>query len=151
MVKRKYLRRHYIVNRNFQNRFIAKAMGITVLSFFMAFVAILLYLYLGYGLNDSSGNKIFVQVSHGVKVENIVSPLQMILPPLIIGGIIVFVVVFISSLIYSNRIAGPVYRFKMILEMYKNGNYNVDVILRKHDEFKDLADCFNRYSRKMRK
>ena len=150
MVKRKYVRRHYIVNKNFQNRFIAKAMSITAISFFIAFIAILLYLYLGYGLNDSGGNTIFVQVSHGVKVENIVSPLQMILPPLIIGGIIVFVVVFIASLIYSNRIAGPIYRFKMILEMYKNGDYNVDVILRSHDEFRDLADCFNRYTRKMR-
>ncbi len=150
MNTRKYVRRHYIVNRNFQYRFIVRAMMITIFSFVAAFIAIVLYFYFEYGLRNMFENKIFIQVSKGVKVESIATPFQMIIPPFIISAVVVLVAVFLFSMIYSNRLAGPIYRFKVVLEFFKVGNYNIDVVLRKRDEFKDLAEELNLYSRIMR-
>lgn len=47
------------------------------------------------------------------------------------------------SLFFSHFIAGPIYRFERTLEEMRNGNLNVHIKLRKHDELKDVAETFN--------
>jgi len=47
------------------------------------------------------------------------------------------------SLFFSHFVAGPIYRFERILDDMKGGKLNMHVKLRKHDEFKDVADSFN--------
>ncbi len=150
MVDKSYVRRHYIVNKRFQYSFIARAVLITAISFIVAFLAIIVYFCLEYGFKSMFENRIFIQVIGGVKVENIISPFKLIMLPFIISAIVVMTIVFIFSMLYSNRIAGPIYRFRFILAMYINGDYNVNINLRKRDEFKELAEDFNKYSKIMR-
>lgn len=52
-------------------------------------------------------------------------------------------VTFGLSLFFSHFLAGPIYRFEKTLEEMREGNLNVHVKLRKHDELKDMADLFN--------
>lgn len=48
------------------------------------------------------------------------------------------------SLFFSHYIAGPIYRFEKTLESIRDaGDLTVFVRLRKHDEFKEVADLFN--------
>jgi methyl-accepting chemotaxis protein len=47
------------------------------------------------------------------------------------------------TLFFSHFIAGPIYRFQRILEEMKSGKIDMHVKLRRHDEFKEVADAFN--------
>lgn len=47
------------------------------------------------------------------------------------------------SLFLSHFIAGPLYRFERTLEEMRDGNLSVQVRLRPHDEFKEIAELFN--------
>lgn len=58
-------------------------------------------------------------------------------------SIIGLAVVFGLSLFFSYFVAGPIYRFEKMLEDMRNGDISGYVKLRKHDEFKEVADLFN--------
>lgn len=47
------------------------------------------------------------------------------------------------SIFFTHKIAGPVYRFKRVLQEVASGNLGVSITLRKRDELKDLADDLN--------
>lgn len=47
------------------------------------------------------------------------------------------------SLFFSHFVAGPMYRFERTLETMRDGDLTTFVKLRKHDEFKEVADLFN--------
>ncbi len=150
MNKQRNRRRRYFINRDFQSRFIIRALCIIILAFVVSFIAVASYFYLEYGFPGKEGFKIFIQKSHGMRVESLLNPFEIIIPPMIISAILILIVVFVGALIYSNRIAGPIYRFKTILKLYKLGDYGVEVILRQKDEFKDFAEELNEYTRGMR-
>jgi len=52
-------------------------------------------------------------------------------------------------LFYSHKIAGPVYRFKKVTEEVAKGNFDIEINLRKNDEFKDLAESMNTMIREL--
>ncbi len=54
------------------------------------------------------------------------------------------------ALLYSHRVAGPLFRMKKYLDMLTEGTDIPRVILRKHDEFKDVADSLDRLRIKLR-
>jgi HAMP domain-containing protein len=60
--------------------------------------------------------------------------------------VLLFVLVFVGllSLVYSHRIAGPLYRIKRCVEMLAEGKNMSPIRLRKHDEFKELAASLDR-------
>ena len=51
--------------------------------------------------------------------------------------------VFILALLFSHRIAGPVYRIEKTLEEIAKGNLGLKIRLREGDELVDLADMIN--------
>lgn len=51
--------------------------------------------------------------------------------------------VFILALLFSHRIAGPVYRIEKTLEDISKGNLGIKIKLREGDELIDLADMIN--------
>jgi methyl-accepting chemotaxis protein len=58
-------------------------------------------------------------------------------------SILALAIVFGLSLFFSHFIAGPIYRFEKTLEEMRSGNLSIQVKLRKHDEFKEVAELFN--------
>jgi len=66
-----------------------------------------------------------------------IKPLVIILP-------VVFIVLAITCLFISHRIAGPLHRLKMYMEKVENGDHSVRLKFRKSDAIHDVADSFNR-------
>lgn len=52
-------------------------------------------------------------------------------------------VVFLISLFLSHKIAGPLYKLSMAMEMAARGDWNRTLRFRKHDYFQELAKKFN--------
>jgi nitrogen fixation/metabolism regulation signal transduction histidine kinase len=71
------------------------------------------------------------------------SQTDIILPALAISEAVMIVVTALFALFYSHRIAGPVYRLKKAMEEVSQGNMDIQVKIRKNDEFHDLAENFN--------
>ena len=53
------------------------------------------------------------------------------------------VLVFLATILFSHRIAGPMYRFEKTVETLTEGNFSIRIKLRKRDEFHELADGLN--------
>jgi len=58
-------------------------------------------------------------------------------------SVLAVAITFGLALFFSHYIAGPIYRFEKTLEQMRDGNLNVHVRLRKHDELQEVADVFN--------
>jgi nitrogen fixation/metabolism regulation signal transduction histidine kinase len=54
------------------------------------------------------------------------------------------------GLLISHRIAGPIYRMCLHLDLVANGKTEKDVSFRKKDFFPELAEAFNRHMRVVR-
>ena len=54
-----------------------------------------------------------------------------------------FVCMCLHAVIFTHRIAGPVHRFKELLDRVRGGDLATDVHLRKNDYFQDLCDDLN--------
>jgi len=55
----------------------------------------------------------------------------------------IFIIFLILGLVFSHRIAGPIYRLNRHLREVGNGDHMNDVKFRKNDFFPELADAFN--------
>ena len=134
-------RKILIVDRDFQNKFIAR---------FFAMVAIgsvvtggIVYFFCGRTLTT-------VFINSRLKV---MSTTDFILPGLLLSSLVVILVVGLATvfmaLYVSHRIAGPVYRLhKDVLSMHA-GNLKQIFRLRDHDEMKPLALALNEMARRV--
>ena len=59
-------------------------------------------------------------------------------------------VIFWGSIIFSHRIAGPLPKIYKALANIGEGNFDIKITLRKHDELRDLADVINAMAKKLR-
>ena len=57
---------------------------------------------------------------------------------------------FYGALIFSHRIAGPLPKIYNALDSIGNGNFDVKVTLRKHDELVELVDHINRMAARLK-
>ncbi|HAT73354.1 MAG TPA: hypothetical protein DCS63_11125 [Elusimicrobia bacterium] len=65
-------------------------------------------------------------------------------PALLISAAVGFVISCLAGLVYSHRIAGPIYRFKATIDAVLEGKNPGAITLRQHDEMKDLAESLNK-------
>ena len=54
-----------------------------------------------------------------------------------------FLLTLLVSLFLAHRIAGPIYKIKLLLGKIKGGDLSEELHLRKYDHFKDLGDEYN--------
>jgi len=135
-------RRRYIIEGNFQTRFILRFLLIIVGSTLLSTVAILGLFYIKYQMHGVHLNELIIMIGNNKKT-NPASFFEMVLAPLIISNLFILCIVIPISLFYSHRIAGPIYRFQKSLDMLIDGETNFMIVLRKKDEFKYLADKMN--------
>ena len=78
--------------------------------------------------------------------SRIMNSWEILLPTIILTTISVFILVFLITLymviFLSHKIAGPLYKFEIIADEIGNGNFNVNVKLRKKDELTPLLTAF---------
>lgn len=120
----------YIIKSHFQFKF-----SLVIFSF-LAIAALIIYLEGRWAVDN-------MITSGAVTGEEAI--LQLKLLNGIIGrtSILALAITFGVSLFFSHFVAGPIYRFQKVLDEMRDGNLNLHVKLRKHDELKDVADTFN--------
>lgn len=131
-----YKRRIYFIDKKFQTKFILK---------FCALVAIggLLTIGIIYFLAMQSTTVSILNSRVAVRTTA-----DFILP--ILAQTVVIVVVIIGmaaimiTLFFSHKIAGPLYRFKKVMEALEKGDFSSGFKIRRLDQLQDLADAFNR-------
>jgi len=135
-------RKMYIIEGNFQARFILRfvllIVGITLLS--TGSILLFFYLKQNYGGADTGGIVTLLTPEGTLDVSNIFGA---VLTPLIAANLLVLAVSVPLSLLYSHKIAGPIYRLQQSFDLLLSGEMNFMINLRRQDEFKYLADKMN--------
>lgn len=139
MIKNIIRRKIYFMPKSFQGKYIFYYFLLSVLC-----VAVFTIIF---GL-VSAGSTSIVYDNYNLKVG--ATPVILIRHILVsnwvfilVGGIIIGIV----TMFLMHRIAGPFYRFNMILKKMINGDFTGTIVLRKHDEGKAIADKFNELNR----
>jgi len=91
-----------------------------------------------YGL--LSGSVVIEQFAKILEVEN---QRDLLLPVILFSELVAIIIVTFIGIFVSHTMAGPIYRFEMVLEDLANGELNSHFHLRTSDEFHELADGFN--------
>jgi methyl-accepting chemotaxis protein len=69
--------------------------------------------------------------------------LPLLIQTLLIVTILIGLATIVLTLLFSHKIAGPLYRFKKVIENLEEGDFSQDFHIRFNDQLKDLADKFN--------
>ena len=67
-----------------------------------------------------------------------------------IDMLVVIPFIFMGSIVFSHRIAGPLPKIYRTLRLIGNGNFDQNLVLRKHDELKELAEAINQMVRDLK-
>lgn len=133
--KRPYKRSHYFVEKEYQFKFILKfcliVIGGTLLS------TVLLLLFSQGTLTSSFENSRLV-------LRNTASA---ILPEVILTNMVTLLFItsatVVTVLFISHKIAGPMFRFEKELKKIGQGDLTINIVLRKNDQFKNMAESLN--------
>lgn len=69
---------------------------------------------------------------------------------LILGEFLIFLCVGVLALVYSHRIAGPIFRIKRYIEMLSEGKDIPPVKIRYYDEFKEVAELLEKLRKNLK-
>ena len=128
-------RRNYFIDRDFQARFIIKFCLLVVLS--GVIITGMLY-FIGkksttVAINDS---RVLVHSTSDFLLPVLI---QTVLVVMVILGVATIIV----TLLFSHKIAGPLFRFRKAIEGVKLGNLSANFHLRNYDQLKELSDEVN--------
>ncbi len=141
-IPKTYKRRIYFIEKSFQAKFILKFCALVVFGG-------LLTIGLLYLLAMQSTSVAFVNSRVVVRTTA-----DFILPVLIQTVLIVTVIVGLATiavtLFVSHKIAGPLFRFKKVMQELEGGDFSSDFHIRHLDQLQDLADTFNNTIKKIR-
>ena len=129
-------RKKYFVNQGLQLRFARFVILFVFISAILTGIAIFFttFIMLGEKLAAVYPQGRLIEIFKSVYLAFFVAML-MILP-----------FIFAGSIIFSHRIAGPLPKIYQTLKDIGNGNFEQHLVLRKHDELKELADVINQMS-----
>ena len=130
--KRTFRRRKKVINPKFQLQLAGAAVIFLLLYSFVLGAAIFYPLAAEYASSSDSLYKTQLAFT-ALKVHESLWP----------ALITISALAFIGTVLFSHRIAGPIYRFEKTVETLATGNFNIRIKLRKRDEFHDFADKIN--------
>jgi len=132
----KRIKRHiYFIEKSFQARFIMKFCGLVALGGLLTIG--LLYLWAEKATTVSIVNS---RVVVNTAADFI---LPLLIQTVIIVTMIVAIATILVTLFVSHKIAGPLYRFKKVMEAMGEGDFLSRVSIRKGDQLQDLAKIFD--------
>lgn len=136
------IRRQYIIDPEFQMRFIAK-FCVVVTSAAMIIAACVLW------LTDNS-TTVTIENTH-VVVKNTVDLIYpIVFQSFIISAIFSAIVVTIMTLLMTHKIAGPLYRLKVDVDRLKDGDYRAEFQVRSSDQLIAFAESLAQMSASLR-
>ncbi len=130
-----YRRRNYFIDKGFQSRFIFK-FCLTVLAAGLLTMGLLYF----FALRSTTVSI----VDSRVKVYSTADfLLPVLIQTVVIVTILISIVTIILTLLVSHKIAGPLYRFKKVIEAMGEGDFAQDFKIRQRDQLQDLAKTIN--------
>ncbi len=138
-MKSSYKRRIYLINKDFQIKFIVYTLLLAVVT-----IAIF-YGMIHYFFEESIKLGINAGFPAGHVYYKFIEDSQMDMNTyFVIASIAVFIVIFLSGLFFSHKIAGPIYRMNMYLRSIAPENLATTINFRKMDFFQELAISYNK-------
>jgi methyl-accepting chemotaxis protein len=131
----RYRRRKYIVSSGFQWRFV---LGFVAVALAGSGAATVLFNLLAQRRLEELRWSAFVPVQ---STGEVLKPLFMYVN--LFSLIFVAVLLVITGALMLRRVSGPVYRISKDLKSIGEGNFSSGIILRRHDEFRDVAEALN--------
>lgn len=127
-------RRRYIVDSRLQFKYVGLVVSFALISAFLAGYSVF---SAGWGMMGEKLANVYPQ-GHLMAIFRAVNltlarNIMLLLP---------FIVVI--SVLFSHRMAGPIIRIERVLDEIANGNFDVNVTLRKKDELKRVAEAINK-------
>jgi len=139
---KKNRRRRYLIEGNFQLRFILRFVLVIIGATLLSTGAIIGVFYFKYKFGGADLNNLIIMVTPE-GTTNVASLFEIVLVPLIGANLLMLAIIIPFSFLYSHKIAGPVYRLEQSIDLLLSGNTDFMIMLRKKDEFKYLADKMN--------
>lgn len=139
-------RKRYWILPNFQRRMIKQWALLVSLAIIITHLITLMFLY--YQSSQMPGQYFYIPYKLG-DYPAIVDPisvkyLDIALPALLISWVVGLVMCISAGIFYSHRLAGPICRIRRTLQEAHEGKTVDPIVLRKNDEFKELAEDLNR-------
>jgi methyl-accepting chemotaxis protein len=161
----------YVVDKKFQFRFVAIFLVVIIVSLVIFSAGVVAFYWVRYmtGDNvfsefitiskqvpelDAAGNTIKDSSGNIVMTTKTFPPgnrLEVVVPPILVNNLIIMIIISIIGVLYSHRIAGPVYRMEKEIGRVLDGEKGVRVTLRKKDKLKNLAEKLNALIEKLEK
>ncbi len=145
MNQRRYKRKIYVVDPEFQYGLIRKIAAIAVLMIIMSlsFMVSVYYLYGDVQIEVAQPDPFALAETISTMPQQ-VSLIKLLWPVLFICLLVTLAITFLFGVIISHRMAGPIYRAKLTLEEMSLGDLRGEIRFRKKDDFKSLAESINR-------
>ncbi len=142
----KFKRRNYLINAKFQIHFVFLMIFLSAIAIGI-FYAVEMYYLKGFFVDKKNlceDSKLFWYTSSNIKHS-----LDLIF---IIKSVILTVLLLVAGILYSHRVAGPIYRMRCHMKAMMEGKENMPQLgFRENDFFPELADDFNRLMDKLKK
>ncbi|MBL7131538.1 MAG: hypothetical protein ISS45_09090 [Candidatus Omnitrophica bacterium] len=135
MEKKNIRRSHYFIEKEFQAEFIIKFCSIVILA---SLIIGLLVIFLSQGSTTVTIENTRVLVKN---TSDFIFPIM--LQTLIIATVLSSLSVIILTLFTSHKIAGPLYRLKKEIELFKRGNLSPSFRIRSKDQLQGLANALS--------
>ncbi|HUK55513.1 MAG TPA: hypothetical protein VLY20_02510 [Nitrospiria bacterium] len=136
------MRTHFLIDRTFQIKWMLKIFLLT------AAVSLIIGWTIFYAVWDATTTQLKGLVAQAVLKQDQVIPISStikssIATALLARGFILIFIVAVFSIFLTHRVAGPIYKIKKTIRLVRDGRSSERVVLRKHDEFKDLGQEIN--------
>ncbi|MBN1794756.1 MAG: methyl-accepting chemotaxis protein [Candidatus Omnitrophica bacterium] len=128
-----FKRRRYLVKRSLQIKYVALVL----------FFAFLVAFLTGYTIFQTSWTFLGEKLAQVYPQGQLIDILKTTNAIVLFNLALLTPIIIIFSLIFSHRIAGPLYRLERVLWEVSKGNFNVKMYLRRKDELKDIAEIVN--------
>jgi len=128
-------RRIYCIDRDFQGKFIFKFCLLIVLA--GVIITGILYLF------GKSSTTVSVVNSRVVVRSTADFLFPILVQTILVVMVIVGLAALILALLFSHKIAGPLYRFRIVLGKMKSGNLSCNFNIRNYDQLQELSEEFN--------
>jgi len=134
-MEKRHKRRIYFIDKSFQGRFMLKFCGLVAAGGILTIG--LLYLW--------AARATTVSIINSRVVVNTAADfiLPLLAQTVIIVTVLIAIATIIVTLFVSHKIAGPLYRFKKVMEAMGEGDFLNQVNIRKGDQLQDLAKIFD--------
>ena len=139
---RPYKRRNYFIEKKFQSKFILRFCSLVLM-------AGLLTIGILYLLSMKSTTVAIINSRVAVRTTA-----DFLLPILLQTVLIVTIMASLATIALtlstSHKIAGPLYRFKKVIQSLETGDFSSDFRIRSQDQLQDLSEAFNSMIKKIR-